>query len=269
MAVTLLIHHGLWLKVCSILLSLNWCCGTNSHMDSASASNENMQAVVGAHLSAQVSHCFALPLHRGAGVPGRYQDLRLSSLMSCRSMLRFMMRIGAVSVPMDDLLPNVVPCNPCVYSGQFTDVRQLREKVWAICPEMQEFYLGVLDRAGCYSFNVQPFAPHAYFISVHPLVFTTTFSQMSLILQAICHSCHLYTSTPRYWLGRDNTMVLEEWGRWRSQYALEWPAVHGFAGVPPGIVTELIQLCQEAGVFNIDDTPFDFSCSLPRNKRAD
>ena len=48
-------------------------------------------------------------------------------------------------------------------------------------------------------------------------------------------------------------MILEEWGRWRSQYALEWIAEHGFAGVPIEIVTELMQFCQEAGVFHIED----------------
>ena len=94
-----------------------------------------------------------------------------------------------------------------------------------------------------------------YFVSVHPsasLVFTNTLHQM-LVLQAIVHGCQLHNASPRYWLGPNYTMILEEWGRWRSQYGLEWIAAFGFSRVPPCIVSEMIQLCQEAGVLHVGD----------------
>ena len=48
-------------------------------------------------------------------------------------------------------------------------------------------------------------------------------------------------------------MILEEWGRWRSQYGLEWIAKYGFSRVPIGIVSEMMHLCQEAGVLHMGD----------------
>ena len=154
-----------------------------------------------------------------------------------------------------DVLPIIVPSVPTIYSGEFTDVWHLRDDVWAICPEMQAFRFRLYDRSGTDYFHVYPFTPSQNCISVHPaaaLVFTNTFHQM-LMLQSIVHGCHLHSASPRYWLGPDNTMILEEWGRWRSQYALEWLAEYGFTGTPVEIVSELMQLCQEAGVFHVDD----------------
>ena len=74
-----------------------------------------------------------------------------------------------------------------------------------------------------------------------------------LMLQAIVHGCHLHNASPRYWLGPDYTMILEEWGRWRSQYGLEWIAAFGFSRVPPCIVSGMMQLCQEADVLHFGD----------------
>ena len=39
------------------------------------ATSEHLHAVVGTPLSVQVSHCLAVPLHRGAGVPGTWTTL--------------------------------------------------------------------------------------------------------------------------------------------------------------------------------------------------
>ena len=147
---------------------------------------------------------------------------------------------------------------PTIYGGDFTDVWQLRDNVWAICPEMQTFRLRLYDRSGNDFFYVTPFQPSQYFVSVHPsasLVFTNTLHQM-LVLQAIVHGCQLHNASPRYWLGPNYTMILEEWGRWRSQCGLEWIAAFGFSRVPPCIVSEMIQLCQEAGVLHVEDIWF-------------
>ena len=114
-----------------------------------------------------------------------------------------------------DIIPIVVPTVPTIYGGDFTDVWQLRDNVWAICPKMQTFRLRLYDRSGNDFFYVTPFQPSQYFVSVHPsasLVFTNALHQM-LVLQAIVHGCQLHNASPRYWLGPNYTMILEEWGR--------------------------------------------------------
>ena len=84
---------------------------------------------------------------------------------------------------------------------------------------------------------------------MHPaaiLLFTNT---RVLALQAICHQAQLFNPSPRYWLGNDNNLVLEEWGRWRSQFALDWLAAYGFRFAPPDMLEEFVRLCSERGIF--------------------
>ena len=137
------------------------------------------------------------------------------------------------------------------YSGDFTDIRHLRRSTWAICSAMRRFYLTVRDREGQFSHNVLPFDPTRYSITVHPaavLLFANTREHM-LALQAICTHARLFDLSPRYWLGNDGNMVLEEWGRWRSQFSLEWLATYGFRFVPQDMLEELVRLCSERDIF--------------------
>ena len=230
------------------------------------------EAVIGCPLTIHADHCLAFPLRPDASDPDttttvlHVQGTVYGSLSGSAPFFVSVLQVThtfheenwscfTFNGGCRDVLPIIVPSVPTIYSGEFTDVWQLRDDVWAICPEMQAFRLRLYDRSGTDYFHVSPFQPSQYHISVHPtaaLVFTNTFHQM-LLLQSIVHGCHLYSASPRYWLGPDYTMILEEWGRWRSQCALEWIATHGFAKVPIAIVSELMHLCQEAGVLYIDD----------------
>ena len=235
-------------------------------------SSASTEAVIGCPLTILADHCLALPLRPDTSDPDttttllRVQGTAYGALSGsapfCVSVLQvdrtfheenwscFTFNGGC-----RDVWPLIVPSVPTIYSGDFTDVWHLRDDVWAICPEMQAFRLRLYDRSGTDYFLVSPFQPSQYHISVHPnaaLVFTTTFHQ-TLLLQAIVHGCHLYTASPRYWLGPGHTMILEEWGRWRSQYGLEWIAKYGFSRVPICIVSEMMHLCQEAGVLHMGD----------------
>ena len=136
------------------------------------------------------------------------------------------------------------------YSAGFTDIRHLQGSTWAICPDMTRFYFSVLDQHGQFSHNVSPFDPTRHSITVHPaavLVFANT-REHNLALQAICSHAHLFDTSPRYWLGNDGNLVLEEWGRWRSQSALEWLVSYGFRLVPQDILEELVRLCCERDI---------------------
>ena len=137
------------------------------------------------------------------------------------------------------------------YSAGFTDIRHLQGSTWAICPDMRRYYLSVLDQHGHFSHNVSPFNPLRHSITVHPaavLIFANT-REHNLALQAICSHAHLFDTSPRYWLGNDGNLVLEEWGRWRSQSALEWLVSYGFRLVPQDILEELVRLCCERDIF--------------------
>ena len=232
----------------------------------------SIEAVIGCPLTIHADHCLAFPLRPDASDPDttttvlHVQGTVYGSLSGSAPFFVSVLQVDRAFHEENwscftfnggcrDVLPIIVPSVPTIYSGEFTDVWQLRDDVWAICPEMQAFRLRLYDQSGTDYFHVSPFQPSQYHISVHPtaaFVFTNTFHQM-LLLQAIVHGCHLYSASHRYWLGPDYTMILEEWGRWRSQCALEWIATHGFAKVPIAIVSELMHLCQEAGVLFIDD----------------
>ena len=255
---------------------LNWCYGTtsctleimvNAEKDRMPASS---LAVIGCPITVRADQCLALPLPLHASDPGtattllHVQGIAYGSVSGAAPFSVFVLQanhtfhqenwnIFTFNGGCQDIIPIVVPTVPTIYGGDFTDVWQLRDNVWAICPEMQTFRLRLYDRSGNDFFYVTPFQPSQYFVSVHPsasLVFTNTLHQM-LVLQAIVHSCQLHNASPRYWLGSNYTMILEDWGRWRSQYGLEWIAAFGFSRVPPCIVSEMIQLCQEAGVLHV------------------
>ena len=257
---------------------LNWCYGTTSstldimvHVG-RNRIPESSLAVIGCPITVRADQCLALPLPSHAGDPGtattllHVQGTAYGSLSGTAPFSVFVLQVNhtfhqenwsifTFNGGCQDIIPIVVPTVPTIYSGDFTDVWQLRDNVWAICPEMQTFRLRLYDRSGTDFFYVTPFQPSQYYVSVHTsasLVFTNTLHQM-LILQAIVHGCQLHNASPRYWLGPDYTTILEEWGRWRSQYGLEWIAAFGFSRVPPCIVSEMMQLCQEAGVLHVGD----------------
>ena len=131
------------------------------------------------------------------------QELLHSRCSYCRSITHSTRKTGASSLSMEDvriLSPLLSPPSP-LSTVEFTDVWQLRDNVWAICPEMQTFRLRLYDRSGNDFFYVTPFQPSQYFVSVHPsasLVFTNTLHQM-LILQAIVHGCQLHTPLGTGW----------------------------------------------------------------------
>ena len=137
------------------------------------------------------------------------------------------------------------------YSNAFTDIHHLRGSTWAICSDMRRYYFSVLDQYGNFSHNVFPFDPTRYSITVHPaaaLVFAHT-REHNLALQAICCHARLFDTSPRYWLGNDGNLVLEEWGRWRSYSTLEWLVTYGFRLVPQDILEELVRMCCEQNIF--------------------
>ena len=233
---------------------------------------ESSSAVIGCPITIRADHCLALPLQPDASDPDtittllHVQGTAYGSLSGAAPFSVFVLQVNhtfhmenwsifTFNGGSRDILPIVIPTVPTIYNGDFRDVWQLRDNVWAICPEMQAFRLRLYDRSGTDFFYVTPFQPSQYYISVHTsasLVFTNTLHQM-LMLQAIVHGCHLHTASPRYCLAPDYTMILEEWGRWRSQYGLEWIAKYGFSRVPTCIVSEMMHLCQAADVLYIDD----------------
>ena len=233
---------------------------------------ESSLAVIGCPITIRADHCLALPLQLDASYPDtittllHVQGTAYGSLSGAAPFSVSVLQVNhtfhlenwsifTFNGGCRDIIPIVIPTVPTIYSGDFTDIWQLRDNVWAICPEMQAFRLRLYDQSGTDFFYVTPFQPSQYHVSVHTsasLVFTNTLHQM-LMLQAIVHGCHLHNASPRYWLGPDYTMILEEWGRWRSQYGLEWIAKYGFSRVPTCIVSEMMHLCQEAEVLHIGD----------------
>ena len=153
------------------------------------------------------------------------------------------------------------------YSGDFTDIHHLRGSTWAICSAMRRYYFSVLDQDGNFSHNVSPFDPTRYSITVHPaavLIFANT-REHNLALQAICSHARLFDTSPRYWLGNDGNLVLEEWGRWRSHFSLEWLATYGFRLVPQDMLEELVRMCCERNIFVNARRPGYPSLYPPRN----
>lgn len=123
----------------------------------------------------------------------------------------------------------------------FTGVRMLRPGIFAICEEMKHFSCWLRTPTGQLTELVYPFDLHSHLISVHPnamLLFARSRSQL-LLMQGLCLQLQILPHSPRYWVGNDGMLVLEDTGRWRSQYALEWIAVYGYDGVPGHIQTEL------------------------------
>ena len=157
-------------------------------------------AAIGCPLTVQVDHCLAWPLRREAGVPGtlttlmQVQGIVFGSMSGSANFFVHILQVNAtfhgenwscftLNGGSRDVLPIIVPSFPCVYSGQFTKVWQMRDDVWAICPEMQAFHIRLFDRTGTHHFKVYPFTPSEYCVSVHPsatLVFTNSLHQMLL-----------------------------------------------------------------------------------------
>ena len=137
------------------------------------------------------------------------------------------------------------------FIGDFGGIQQLDNGNFAICRAMKEFRLDMrsiyfASQNSFFKFicRVNPFDPDFYAVAVHPnamIVFHTCWLQ-TILLQVLCTELGFIPRAPRYWPLADNSLILEERGRWRSRTTLMWLKQHGYDSVPAIICSELMAL---------------------------
>ena len=119
--------------------------------------------------------------------------------------------------------------------------------VYSICEEMLRFTFSIRNPAGRWLMSVQPFDPVFYWVAVHSdacLVFTPNWSQF-ILLQHLVDQMQLLPQPTRYWPNANGSLILKEWGRWRSRFTLEWLQASNFESVPEDIKMEIMQRCNQ------------------------